>query len=213
MTSSWVRINLMNEWINKLRTEHKWSPYCRRHFEFIFNEKLWIVNIFHENVIVKADMWWLMQLVVWHRRWQTTISLSSIPDAVLVTIIVRSLACVLGWVGGCRSLAQSIRTRPTHHGISGGSFLALERVITLVTVGTGCVLTGLLLLVNWGDPGWWRHGIVCSLPHSSPFSKKHPTQRDQQFQNFPAHFLPPPTKIASDHTKLAYSPVREPLYK
>ena len=29
----------------------------------------------------------------------------------------------------CRSLAQSIRTRPTHHGISGGSFLALERVI------------------------------------------------------------------------------------
>ena len=80
-------------------------------------------------------------------------------------------------------------------------------------VGTGCVLTGLLLLVNWGDPGWWRHGIVCSLPHSSPFSKKHPTQRDQQFQNFPAHFLPPPTKIASDHTKLAYSPVREPLYK
>ena len=25
----------------------------------------------------------------------------------------------------CRSLAQSIRTRPTHHGISGGSFLAL----------------------------------------------------------------------------------------
>ena len=32
-------------------------------------------------------------------------------------------------------------------------------------VGTGCVLTGLLLLVNWGDPGWWRHGIVCSLPH------------------------------------------------
>ena len=53
----------------------------------------------------------------------------------------------------CRSLAQYIRTRPTHHGISGGSFLALERVITLVTVGTGCVLTGLLLLVNWGDPG------------------------------------------------------------
>ena len=116
------------------------------------------------------------------------------------------------WLPG-RSLAQYIRTRPTHHGISGGSFLALERVITLVTVGTGCVLTGLLLLVNWGDPGWWRHGIVCSLPHSSPFSKKHPTQRDQQFQNFPAHFLPPPTKIASDHTKLAYSPVREPLYK
>ena len=65
----------------------------------------------------------------------------------------------------CRSLAQYIRTRPTHHGISGGSFLALERVITLVTVGTGCVPTGLLLLVNWGDPGWWRHGIVCSLPH------------------------------------------------
>ena len=29
----------------------------------------------------------------------------------------------------CRSLAQSIRTMPTHHGISGGSFLALERVI------------------------------------------------------------------------------------
>ena len=113
----------------------------------------------------------------------------------------------------CRSLAQYIRTRPTHHGISGGSFLALERVITLVTVGTGCVLTGLLLLVNWGDPGWWRHGIVCSLPHSSPFSKRHPTQRGQQFQNFPAHFLPPPTKIASDHTKFSYSPVREPQYK
>ena len=75
-------------------------------------------------------------------------------------------------------------------------------------VGTGCVLTGLLLAVNWGDPGWWRHGIVCSLPHSSPFSKRHPTQRGQQFQNFPAHFLPPPTKIASDHTKFAYSPVR-----
>ena len=80
-------------------------------------------------------------------------------------------------------------------------------------VGTGCVLTGLLLLVNWGDPGWWRHGIVCSLPHSSPFSKRHPTQRGQQFQNFPAHFLPPPTKIASDHTKFSYSPVRESLYK
>ena len=113
----------------------------------------------------------------------------------------------------CRSLAQYIRTRPTHHGISGGSFLALERVITLVTVGTGCVFTGLLLAVKWGDPGWWRHGIVCSLPHSSPFSKRHPTQRGQQFQNFPAHFLPPPTKITSDHTKFAYSPVREPLYK
>ena len=106
MTSSWVRINLMNEWINKLRTEHKWSPYCRRHFEFIFNEKLWIVNTFHENVIVKADMWWLVQLVVWHRRWQTTISLSSIRDAVLVTIIVRSLACVLGWVGGVASASK-----------------------------------------------------------------------------------------------------------
>ena len=128
--------------------------------------------------------------------------------------------CSSGWlvlnsvqIRHCRSLAQYIRTRPTHHGISGGSFLALERVITLVMVGTGCVLTGLLLLVNWGNPGWWRHGIVCSLPHSSPFSKKHPTQRDQQFQIFPAHFLPPPTKIASDHTKFAYSPVREPLYK
>ena len=48
---------------------------------------------------------------------------------------------------------------------------------------------------------------------SSPFSKRHPTQRGQQFQNFPAHFLPPPTKIASDHTKFSYSPVREPRYK
>ena len=96
----------------------------------------------------------------------------------------------------CRSLAQYI----THKAHS-------PRNLRRLFPGT---LTG----CHSGDGRhWMRLHWLAAGGHSSPFSKRHPTQRGQQFQNFPAHFLPPSTKIASDHTKFAYSPVREPLYK
>ena len=134
-------------------------------------------------------------------------------------LVVCQTTGLLSWLNShCRSLAQYIRTRPTHHGISGGSFLALERVI-----GNGRHWVRPHWLAASGQLGWTRGRLTpgdvsypcasyhttsdvtgfCAHYHTRPrYLKRHPTlsiQCDKHlFKKFvPSTSSPPPQQKSS----------------